>query len=434
MNLTIMDLLLVLVLSIFVIILLALLGTYKDLASRSGIPVVSRQELLVPPTAYAIIVLSTFVPYLLLVIYPLFHMDIATAAALVVPLCLLLFCLLILTGSFALWLAYQRKQTLVKCLLLSARMMLVPVIDSFWSSVAVFITIEYVSVILLGSVAFIGYNLATQADLASMIETILTPGVGTQTILLFPLIGVPIAYYILKKGPSETLSKYYLITGYAVLIISFIASAYLYSKLGQIAPPILGFLVFFGVVVCFINQAISRLYHSLRVAGVFGLELIGLSLFLLLATYEAEKIRNFPLFGQTIYALIPSFVWSIGYELGIIGFISGVLILLVARKQPEKGQVMTRAMAITIAVSSFFPLLSLAIPIPYIGIGVGAALGVLLIFLLVAPFYVVTVSIIRIYGAVKTLVGIGGSGNRCSSCGRMNKPQANFCGKCGNRL
>jgi hypothetical protein len=425
----VVPILLVLI-AVSVVALLVLIGTYKDFANRSGIPIISRRDLVVPPTAFIIMVLSVLLPFLLLVGYPLSGMNIMIIAAWIVPICLTLFCLLVVAGSLTLWIAYGRNQALKKCLLLSARMMLVPIIDSFWSSVAVFIAIEYASMAMLCGVALIGFDMARQTDLQSMIGTFLSPMLGLQLVIFFPLVGLPVAYYIYKRGPSEALSTFYLVVGYGFLIVCFIGAAYVYFSFGQVSLMIAGFLILSGMIVSSINVAISRLYHYLRVTGVFGLELTCFSLLLLFLTHEAEQVRNTPIIGQALYELIPNLFWSIGYEVGIIGFISGILVLVLARNQPEKGQVMTRAMAITIGISTFVPIITLTIPIPYVGRFVGGSLA----FLLVSPIYVLAVNIIRASGALKVLIGTRPVQKRCPNCGRKNKPQANFCGKCGTRL
>lgn len=178
----------------------------------------------------------------------------------------------------------------------------------------------------------------------------------------------------------------------------------------------------------------SRLYRALRVAGVFGLELAIFSVFLLLVTYKSSSIEeDLPIIGWIIHSLIPSFVWVIAYQVGILGLISGIIIMIVARRQTEKGQIMTRAMAIAIGTSAFLPLLTLISPISLPSI-FGIGISVLLVFLLVAPIYFISVNVLRIIEAIKLLVKPQPSQQLCANCGYLNRPQAVFCGKCGKKL
>jgi hypothetical protein len=312
-------------------------------------------------------------------------------------------------------------------------MMLAPVIDVFWSSVAVFVAFAYASVALVMSFLVNSYIVINQTDLQSALAYLLSPQLGLPLAVIILVLGITVAYFVKKRGPSEVLSAYYLIAGYAVLALSLVSAAYLYLTFGGSTLFFDFILLIAGLLVCAIYQAISRLYHSLRVVGVFGLELVLFSLLLMILTYESLQIRGVPIFGEIVYSLIPSFVWTISFEIGIVGLVAGVLVIFVARKQPEKGQIMTQAMSIAIGVSAFLPLLMQLSPISVFS-AVGSLLGLYLAFVLVAPVYLFSLNILRVKEAVKTLLHPPVFGKRCFSCGHLNNPKARFCGKCGQRL
>jgi hypothetical protein len=428
-----MDFLLVLAVIIAVLFFLIFLGTYQDLANRTGIPISSRRELLVPPIAYAVSILSAFLPLFFVFLYPLFQMDIAVSFNFVIPVCLFIFSVLVMIGALVLWLFYSRKEPLGRCFLLSARLMLVPVIDAFWSSVAVYVAFMYASTALLISFLVHGYLIISQQDWLHSIQYIFSSESGLLMASVILMLGLIMAYFIAKYGPSEVLSKYYLLVGYVVLVSCLALAAYLYFSFGSNLLLVDFALIIIGLVICAIYQGVSTLYHVLHVTGVFGLELIIFSVFLLFAAYESKSIINLPIVGELIYDLIPSFVWTISYEVGILGLISGIVIILVARKQPEKGQVMTQAMSIAIGTSAFLPLVFWISPLSNLEL-ISSLLGALFVFVLVAPVYLFAVNILRVRGAIKTLLNPPVFGKRCFNCGHLNNPKAKFCGKCGRRL
>lgn len=245
---------------------------------------------------------------------------------------------------------------------------------------------------------------------------------------------IAFAYYVFRHGPSEVLSKYFLVVSYAVLVFCAILAVYLYLTFGSIVLLVDLFVIVFGLITYMVYQGVSRLYRALRVAGVFGLELEIFSVLLLVVTYKSGSIEeDLPIIGWIIHSLIPKFVWVIAYQVGILGLISGIIIIIVARRQTEKGQIMTRAMGIAIGASAFLPLLTLISPISLQSI-FGIGVSVFLVFLLAAPVYFVTVNTLRIIEAMKLLVKSQPSQKLCSNCGYLNRPQAVFCGKCGKKL
>jgi hypothetical protein len=196
---------------------------------------------------------------------------------------------------------------------------------------------------------------------------------------------IAFAYYVFRHGPSEVLSKYFLVVSYAVLVFCAILAVYLYLTFGSIVLLIDLFVIVFGLITYMVYQGVSRLYRALRVAGVFGLELAIFSVLLLVVTYKSGSIEeDLPIIGWIIHSLIPKFVWVIAYQVGIPGLISGIIIVIVARRQTEKGQIMTRAMGIAIGASAFLPLLTLISPISLQSI-FGIGVSVFLVFLLAAP-------------------------------------------------
>jgi hypothetical protein len=387
----------------------------------------------VPPIAYAVSILSAFLPLFFVFLYPLFQMDIAVSFNFVIPVCLFIFSVLVMIGALVLWLVYSRKEPLGRCFLLSARLMLMPVIDAFWSSVAVFVACVYASTALIISFLINGYLIMSQHDWLYLIRYIISSESGLLMASVILALGLLMAYFIAKYGPSEVLSKYYLVVGYTILASCLALAAYLYFAFGSNFLLVDLALIVIGLIICAIYEGISTLYHVLHVAGVFGLEVVIFSVFLLFTAYESRSIKDLPIVGELIYTLIPSFVWTISFEVGILGLISGIIIILVARKQPEKGQVMTRAMSIAIGVSAFLPLLFWVSPLSNIGL-ISSLLSALFVFVLVAPVYLFAVNVLRVRGAVKTLLNPPVFGKRCFNCGRLNNPKAKFCGKCGRSL
>ena len=428
-----MDFLIGLILAVALLLFLIAIGTYQDLANRSGIPASNRRELVVPPIVYAVAILSAFLPISLLAIYPLLQIETSQSLILVIPACVAAFCALVAIGALALWLVHSRRESFGKCLTLSARLMLVPVIDAFWSSVAAFIAVVYASSALLFSFLINGYLIMKQENWLSAVRYIFSADFGLPIIFVFLALGLTIAYFIWKHGPSEVISKYYLIVGYAVLGLCVALAAYLYFSLGNLLMLASLSLIVVGLIFCAIYKGISSLYHDLGIAGVFGLELTAFSVILLFLTYASNSIMDVPIIGEIVSILIPSFVWAIAYEIGVLGLVSGLIVLAVARRQPEKGQLMTRAMAIAIGGSAFLPLLAwLGFSSPF-GI-VGSVVGILLVFVLVMPIYAFSLNILRVIGAMRNLIKPPVFGKRCFNCGQLNNSKAKFCGKCGQQL
>lgn len=403
-----MEILLLVIIALLLFLLF--LGVYGDIARRTGFPITSGVGFLLAPIIYALTIIGVFLPVVYFVFYPLFFMDLSSIARLLIPLGLAAFGLLVIIGALPLWFLHHKTSSFKQCILLSTRLMLSPIIDAFWASVAVFVgTLLAIPALFISSLITLFQISQFGSDVIGIIGYVLSPSFSLPFIIVFMVFGLLSAYYIFKRGPSEVLSKYFYFMGTGVLILSVLVGVVLFLYLGIFSFIISGALFVIGLVIFIFLRIISFLFGTLRIAGVFGLSITVLSvLFLILVFGGAEFLSSIPLVGSIVLEFIPPVLWTVALEIGVVGFVAGIIIIVLALRTEETGQVMTRAMAISVGASSFMPLFATAI-LQFLNLGflsglLGTAAGVFLAFSLMLPIYLISVCLLRLGLAFKLIV------------------------------
>lgn len=382
-----------LLIAIAAILFLLVLGVYGDMARRTGFPILGRLSFLVAPVLYSVTISVVFLPIVYFVFTPLFSMDLSSIFRLAIPSALITFGLLVLIGSAPLWILHRKDVSFKKSVVLSARLMLNPVIDSFWAAQAVFIgTLVAISALAISTVFSLSQLLEDGTQEVNPTEFSL------PFVIVFAVICLLSAYYMFKRGPSQVLSKYFYILGFCTLGFGVLA---VFTGVGLVAGIVL-------FVLCVVLFILSYLYKSLGIVGVFGLEIALISGFFLSFTYGgASFLESIPVIGEDILSILPSELWTVALEIGLTGMAAGIIIVILAVRNREEGQVMTRAMAITIGVSAFMPLLGFTF-LQTMDLGIfssmfGTMAGFFLTFLLIGPLYLLSVIFLRLALALKII-------------------------------
>jgi hypothetical protein len=391
------------------VLFLLFLGVYGDMAKRTGFPISSRASFILAPILYAITILMVFLPVVFFVFFPLFLMDLNNILRLTIPLGIATFGLLVSIGAIPLWLLHRKTVGFKKCMILSARLMLSPFIDAFWASATVFVgALLAIPAFFISSLISAYQGLQYGADIGGLVGYVFSPRFSQPFIIVFILFGLLSAYFILKRGPSEVVSKYFFFSGIGVLGASILAAVFLLSIFGQFSWILVAPVFMAGVSLCITCLFLSSLFKALRIAGVFGLTIALLSILVLALVYVGTQfLSGVPIVGSIILEIIPPALWTAMLEIGVVGIASGIIIIVLARRTEEREQVMTRAMAISVGVSSFMPLVVTSL-FRFLDLGflsglLGAMAGVLLTFLLIGPIYIITVCILRLVLAIRII-------------------------------
>jgi hypothetical protein len=406
---------------VIIFFFLLIYGVYADMANRSGFPINSRKKFLISPFLFAIAVVAAAIPALILLTERLFSLNLEAIIVWFLPTIGAFLGILILAGALPLWFLHRKDATPVKATLFSARLIFSPVIDAFWSAVASFVGIVIASPIL-QIAAFVSIleiiHQFTSALNSNPLDSILKgfrnvfDYVISDSALLtymipFLIVGIVMAIFIYKKGVSETLSVFLGLMAF-VMPISTIAFAYVISTyFGSFSWIYWIAIIIPLAIICVIYFiayfASAFLTGAFRVSGVFGLVIIFISAMILLMFFGV--IPNIPFFGKTIMEVIShiaSWLPTVAAEIGIMGIIVGITIMILALKEREEKQVFNTAIAASIAGSTVLPfVLVWGLHLPGL---LGGLLGSVLVFALISPIYLVSVTLLRLNLAIQTFI------------------------------
>lgn len=397
-------------------------GVYVDMANRSGFPVTSRVKLLFSPIIYLGVLTVTVVPIFLLIAQPLLSLQLSDLIIWIIPAGLAVFGLLILAGSLPLWLLNRKETSLTKAILLSARLMLSPVIDAFWSAAASFVGIAIAMPVLqisamtslLTALGEFRAGLSQENPLGGVLKAFenlfgyaLSDSALLTYMIPFLVVGILMAIHIYKRGPSHALADFFLLMA-VVMPISVIVGAYILAAfLGDWGSVFWTVILIPLAIVCavyfFAYLFSAFLTAGLRISGIFGLVIALLSAMLLVLFFGV--IPNIPLVGGLVMNLISSYVpWvlTVAGEVGTMGIVAGVIIIVLALKEGEEKQVFSQAIAVSVGASTVLPFLFvLVLRLPGL---LGGIVGSALVFALISPIYLLAVTLLRLRLAIKTFI------------------------------
>jgi hypothetical protein len=399
-----------------------LYGVYADLASRSGFHIASRKKFLVSPLLYGITVIAVAIPSFILLAESLLSLNLESIIVWLLPTIGAFIGILILAGALPLWVLHRKYSSPIKTVLFSARLLLSPIIDAFWSAVASFVGIAIASPIL-QIVAFISVleiiNQFTRGlsqsnplegivnGFSNLFNNVISDSALLTYMIPFLVVGIIMSILIYKKGVSEALSLFLGLTAFVMPIAS-IAFAYVISTyFGGLAFAYWIAIIVPLAIVCvlyFIAYFVSGiLIGAFRVSGVFGLVVIFFSFMILLLFFGI--IPNIPLIGQTINGIIVDVIpWlnAVAAEIGVMGIAIGLTIVILAFREGEEKQVFSKAIAASIAGSTILPfVLVWGLQLPGL---LGGLLGSFLVFVLISPLYLIAVIVLRLDLAIKIFV------------------------------
>lgn len=399
-----------------------LYGVYADLATRSGFHIDSRKKFLVSPFLYGITVIAVAIPSSILLTEQLLSLNIEAIVVWVLPTIGAFLGLLILAGALPLWVLHRKISTPLKALFFSARLLLAPIIDAFWSAVASFVGITIASPILqitaFMSVLEIINQLSQGLNQSNPLEGIVTAfgnvfnyamsdSAFLTYMIPFLVVGIVMSIFIYKKGVSEAVSMFLVLMAFVMPIAS-IAFAYFASTyVGSFAFAYWVAIIIPLVIVCvlyFVVYLVSGiLIGAFKISGVFGIIVIFFSSMILLLFFVV--IPNIPFIGPTIEGIILTNIYwleQVAAQIGIMGILIGLAIVILAFREREEKQVYSKAIAASVVCSTILPFI-LIWGFQLTGL-LGGILGSFLVFILISPIYLVSVIILRIDLAMKMLI------------------------------
>lgn len=408
--------------ALIILAFLMFYGVYVDMANRTGFPVLSRKKLFVSPLLYTITILVTAFPIAFLSVQALLGLQLTELLIWFIPVFLAAFGLLILVGSLPLWILHIKQTSLKNAFLLSARLMLSPLIDAFWSAAASFVGIAIALPILMiatmtNMVVLVG-NISGAMNQSNVLQGIIDAfrslvnfafSDWTYLVFMIPFVatGILMSIHIYRRGPSYALADFFLLMGVVLPISTVAATIVLSSYLGSFALLFWLVIIIPLAIVCVILFAVywgsAFLTAGLGISGVFGLLIAILSGLFLALTFGI--LPNIPIVGPLVVEMISQYAnWLniIAAQIGTIGVAAGIIIIILSFKVSEEKQVFSQAMAISVGVSTTLPFLLITIlHLPGI---FGGLIGVVLVFALISPTYLLSVSLLRLRLAINTFI------------------------------
>jgi hypothetical protein len=404
-----------LVVGLILFVFMTIFGVHVDMAKRSGFPVTSRKKLFFSPLLYTMTVLAAAFPIAFYFIQFLLSLELTKILVWFIPAFFGVLGLLIFLGSLPLWILHRKEASIRSSVLFSARLMLSPLIDVFWSAAASFvgmaIAVSILAIAGLANLVILVGDISRALNQSNIIEGIIDAfrsvvefGLSDGTLLLFMIpfvvIGILMSINIFRKGVSFALADFFLWMGLILPASTVIATIILSTYLGRFALLFWLLIIIPLIIVCVVLWAIywgsAFLTAGLGISGVFGLLVAVVSgLFLVLAF---GVLPNIPIVGPLVADMISQHAnWLniMAGQIGWIGVIAGIVIIALSLRwrEEEAKQVFSQAIAISVGVSTALPFLLITVlHLPGI---FGGIIGVVLVFVMISPVYLLSVSLLR---------------------------------------